>query len=177
MRRYGNRAFSVDDRPGIGYVFAIVSPRPCGSRLFAADDWDYHGLPNVEGDPFVAMHHFAQQVVYDEDDDYSMDYAEYHVEGRYDYPRFVCYDCHHGVARSDVYSQPYVRYHIVIYDDPEYYPYRYGGGRGGRRVVYSRPRYPFKNVSNEHPAGRIEYGRRGTDDTVDRRRRDAAGGS
>ncbi|HWE42809.1 MAG TPA: DUF4384 domain-containing protein, partial [Gemmatimonadaceae bacterium] len=168
VRRYGDRAFTVDDRPGIGYVFAIVSPHPLRLSQFSrADDWDYHGLPDVEGDPFVAMNHFAQRVVYDEDDDYSMDYAEYHVGGRYDYPRFVCYDCHHGRPAWDVYSHSCVRYHIVIYDDPEYYPYRHGNGR---RVVYSRPRYEFKNVSNEHPAGKIEYGRRGSDDTVDRRR-------
>ena len=168
VNRYSGRAFSIDERPGIGYVFAIVSPHRLRLARYSRDgDWDYHGLPDVEGDPFVAMHHFAQQVVYDNDDDYSMDYAEYHVGGRYEYPRFVCYDCHHGRPDWDVYSHPCVRYHIVVYDEPEYYPYRHGDGR---RVVYARPRYEFKVASNEHPAGKVEYGRRSSDGIVDRRR-------
>ena len=28
------------------------------------------------------------------DDDYDYDIVPYYVDRRYDYPRFVCYDCH-----------------------------------------------------------------------------------
>ncbi|MBW8772163.1 MAG: hypothetical protein JF590_02535, partial [Gemmatimonadetes bacterium] len=74
----------------------------------------------------------------------------------YDYPRFVCYDCH---AYAPYYTwNPYahscVRFRVVIYDDPYYYPYRY---YGGRRVVVVRPRraeprYVFvdNNGSNDY---------------------------
>ena len=73
--------------------------------------------------------------------DYDYDLAQYDVERHYDYPRFVCYDCH---AYAPYYAwNPYghscVRFRVVIYDDPYYYPYRY---YGGRRVVVVRPRRP-----------------------------------
>jgi hypothetical protein len=70
--------------------------------------------------------------------EYALDFATYHVGRHYDYPRFLCYDCH---GYRPYYSwNPYLytcsSFRIVIFDDPYYYPtYRYLG----RRVVYTRP--------------------------------------
>ncbi len=168
VRRYGDRAFSVDDRSGTGYVFAIVSERPIASLRWARNfNWDHDALGSpVRGDPYVAMHHIAERVVGDADVYYDLAYLDYHVDRRYAYPRFVCYDCHYGTRGSiyDVYDHACVKYRVVVYDDPNYYPYR----QGGRRVVYARPRYEFKPVAANEPAGTVEYRRR--TDTVDRRR-------
>src|SRR6058998_1541227 len=79
------------------------------------------------------------------------DIAPYYVQQHYDYPRFLCYDCHSYVSYP--YWSPYdytcVRFLIVVYDDPYYYPYRY---YGGTRVVFARPyrpepRFIFKDRS------------------------------
>ncbi|HVX89758.1 MAG TPA: hypothetical protein VG940_12570, partial [Gemmatimonadales bacterium] len=93
----------------------------------------------VRGDPYVAVTELAEKIV--PTGDYDYDLAQYDVERHYDYPRFVCYDCH---AYAPYYTwNPYahscVRFRVVIYDDPYYYPYRY---YGGRRVVVVRPRRP-----------------------------------
>jgi hypothetical protein len=62
------------------------------------------------------------------------------VDRRYDYPRFLCYDCHAYASYRewDPYQSACARYRVVIRDDPEYYPYRYGG----RNVVAHRPAHP-----------------------------------
>ena len=75
-----SRAFRVDDQPGIGYVFAIVSPTPLRLNQYAGGaGWDYHEAAIVRGDPYVAMNHMAQAVLFDANDYYSMDYFEYNV--------------------------------------------------------------------------------------------------
>ena len=88
---------------------------------------------------------------------YALDFTTYHVGAeRYDYPRFVCYDCH---AFRPFYSwNPYhyscSAFRVVIYNDPYYYPsnrYR------GTRVVYARPpifrqpRFAFKERAQGEP--------------------------
>lgn len=142
--RDGQRAFRVDDPPGSGFVFAIASDDrfDYSPVLTERDHWDYRTIANgqVRGDPYVAVTEIAEQIV-GEAGDYDYDLAQYDVERRYDYPRFVCYDCH---AYAPYYTwNPYahncVRFRVVIYDDPYYYPYRY---YGGRRVVVVRPRRP-----------------------------------
>src|SRR5439155_1758397 len=73
--------------------------------------------------------------------DWDYDIAPYYVQQHYDYPRFLCYDCHSYVSYP--YWSPYdytcVRFRIVVFDDPYYYPYRY---YGGTRVVFTRPLRP-----------------------------------
>ena len=141
--RDGGRAFRVDDAPGEGYVFAIASDERFDYTpiLTQRDHWDYRTIADgqVRGDPYVAVTELAEKIV--PTGDYDYDLAQYDVERHYDYPRFVCYDCH---AYAPYYTwNPYahscVRFRVVIYDDPYYYPYRY---YGGRRVVVVRPRRP-----------------------------------
>ena len=141
--RDGGRAFRVDDAPGEGYIFAIASDERFDYTpiLTQRDHWDYRTIADgqVRGDPYVAVTELAEKIV--PTGDYDYDLAQYDVERHYDYPRFVCYDCH---AYAPYYTwNPYahscVRFRVVIYDDPYYYPYRY---YGGRRVVVVRPRRP-----------------------------------
>ena len=80
----------------------------------------------------------------------------YNVERHYDYPRFLCYDCHSYVSYSswDPYYTSCVRFRMYVYDDPWYYPYRY---YGGDRVVFVRPyrpqpRFIFKDWGNSRPS-------------------------
>ncbi len=141
--RGGDRAFRIDDAPGAGYVFAIVSDEKFDYSPIRTqrDNSDYRTIANgqVRGDPYVAVTDLAERIAPTGEFDY--DLAQYDVQQHYDYPRFVCYDCH---AYAPYYTwNPYarscVRFRVVIYDDPYYYPYRY---YGGRRVVVVRPRRP-----------------------------------
>jgi hypothetical protein len=65
----------------------------------------------------------------------------YYVQQHYQYPRFLCYDCHSYVSypRWNPYDYSCVRFRIVVFDDPYYYPYRY---YGGTRAVFTRPFRP-----------------------------------
>jgi len=151
-------AFEVDDYPGTGYLFAISSRVPFDYGLFAdGDRWDYHNIAyygRVTGDPYVALmdmiDHMLPPTGYDE---YSYDVYPYHVDQRYDYPRFLCYDCHAYVAYPvwDPYVHSCVRFRLVVYDDPYYYPARV---YAGTRVVFVRPRrvearYVFQSRSQD----------------------------
>lgn len=150
-----DEAFRVTDYPGVGYVFAIASEDPFDfSRITRGDHWDYRAISDgrVRGDPYVAVTDLAAQIAPGDAWDY--DVAEYYVERRYDYPRFVCYDCHTYASYYawDPYRTYCSRFRIVIYNDPFYYPYRYYPYRfyGGTRVVFVRPirpgpRYVFKD--------------------------------
>jgi hypothetical protein len=137
-------AFTVNDYPGTGYIFAVASRVPFDYSLLAdGDHWDYRNighLGRITGDPYVALTELAEQMVpamaYDE---YSYDVYPYHVGRQYDYPRFLCYDCHTYVAYPswDPYVHYCTRFRIVIYDDPYYYP---ATVYASTRVVYERPR-------------------------------------
>jgi len=157
--RDGGHAFRVDDPPGAGYVFAIASEDRFNyaAILTERDHWDYRTIADgqVRGDPYVAVTDIAEKIVGPETD-YDYDLAQYDVEQHYDYPRFVCYDCH---AYAPYYAwNPYghtcVRFRVVIYDDPYYYPYRY---YGGRRVVVVRPRRPQPRYIFVDNDGRRDY--------------------
>jgi hypothetical protein len=141
---HGDDAFEIDDYPGVGYVFAVASADPFDfDAITSADHWDYRAIADgrVRGDPYVALTDLAERIVPQGSDDWDYDMAPYYVERRYEYPRFLCYDCHSYATFS--YWNPYayscVRFRIVVYDDPYYYPYRY---YGGRRVVFTRPLRP-----------------------------------
>lgn len=145
----GAGGFQVDDYPGIGYVFAVTSEEPFDySGLVRGDEWDYREIANgrIHGDPYVAISDLAGQISPDAAYDY--DVTPYYVEHHYDYPRFVCYDCHTYApyARWDPYGATCTRYRVVIYDDPYYYPYQ---AYGNRVVIPGRParlqpRYVFE---------------------------------
>ena len=99
----------------------------------------------------------------------------YYVERHYDYPRFVCYDCHAYASyrRWNPYGQACSRYRVVVRDDPRYYPYRYGQGRN---VVADRPRHPgpryiFREADPREAASARDQVRRGEDAGGRRRRR------
>ncbi len=137
-------AFYIDDYPGVGYVFAVAAADPfVYDRLESNEHWDYRTIADgrVRGDPYVALTDLAQRIVPDGYDDWDYDIVPYYVQQRYDYPRFLCYDCHSYVSYPfwSPYDYTCVRFRIVVYDDPYYYPYRY---YGGTRVVFTRPTRP-----------------------------------
>ena len=144
-------AFYVDDYPGVGYLFAVVAADPFDfGAIESGSHWDYRTIADgrVRGDPYVALTELAERIVPQGYEDWDYDIVPYHVERHYEYPRFLCYDCHAYASYRywDPYWRSCVRFRIVYYDDPYYYPYRYYG----RRVVFVRPyrpqpRYVFKD--------------------------------
>ncbi|HYL55445.1 MAG TPA: DUF4384 domain-containing protein [Gemmatimonadales bacterium] len=137
-------AFYIDDYPGVGYVFGIAAADPfVYDRLESDERWDYRTIADgrVRGDPYVALTDLAQRIVPNGYEDWDYDIVPYYVQQHYEYPRFLCYDCHSYVSYP--YWSPYdytcVRFRMVVYDDPYYYPYRY---YGGTRVVFTRPERP-----------------------------------
>ncbi|HEY6854330.1 MAG TPA: DUF4384 domain-containing protein [Gemmatimonadales bacterium] len=149
-------AFRIDDYPGVGYLFAIVSPEPfVYDQIETADHWDYRAIADVRGDPYVALTDLAGRIVARGDSDWDYDIVPYYVERHYDYPRFLCYDCHQYVSYRtwDPYDYSCVRFRVVVYDDPFYYPYR---TYGGTSVVFTRPyrpgpRFIFKDQDGRSP--------------------------
>src|SRR6266705_2501475 len=137
-------AFSSDAYPGVGYMFAVASADPfVYDGIRSREHWDYRLIADgrVRGDPYVALTDLAQRIVPDGYSDWDYDIAPYYVQQHYDYPRFLCYDCHTYVSYSSwsPYDYTCVRFRIVVFDDPYYYPYRY---YGGTRVVFTRPYRP-----------------------------------
>ncbi|HEV8381584.1 MAG TPA: DUF4384 domain-containing protein [Gemmatimonadales bacterium] len=158
-RVLGNDAFTIDDYPGVGYLFAVASADPFAyDQIESGDHWDYRVIADgrVKGDPYVAMTDLAQRIVPDGYTDWDYDVVSYNVGQHYDYPRFLCYDCHSYVSYSywDPYYYSCVRFRMFVYDDPWYYPYRY---YGGTRVVFVRPyrpqpRFIFKDWGTDRPS-------------------------
>jgi uncharacterized protein DUF4384 len=172
----GGRSFIVDDYPGVGYLFAIASAHPFHFDDIARGDyWDFRLIDGgrIGGDPYVVLTDLAARVATGGDYDY--DISPYYVEQRYDYPRFVCYDCHAYAKYDewDPYRQACARFRVVIYDDPRFYPYRSGRGRN---VVMSRPARPGPRYVFRDADPRREYVTRVQgSETVERRRGDEAG--
>ena len=145
-------ALTIDDDPGMGYLFAVASPLPFHyDEITRGDYWDFRLIHDgrIQGDPYVALTGLAERIA--PRGDYQYDIVPYQVERHYDYPRFVCYDCHSYASYDewDPYATSCERFRVVIYDDPAYYPYRY---HPGRNVVVVRPkrpapRYVFKDVA------------------------------
>jgi hypothetical protein len=150
LGRDRDEAFRVDDYPGVGYVFAIASSDPFTyDDIIRGDHWDYRTISDgrVRGDPYVAVSDLADRIA--REGEYDYDVAEYYVERHYDYPRFVCYDCHTYASWRywDPYSSYCSRFRIVIYDDWYYYPYRWRrGGTVFVRPYRPGPRYVFKDT-------------------------------
>ena len=164
------RSFLVDDDPGVGYLFAIAAAEPFDFRdITRGDYWDYRLIDGgrIQGDPYVRLTDLAARIA--PDGDYDYDIAPYYVDRRYDYPRFVCYDCHAYASYDewDPYRTSCTRYRVVVRDDPRFYPYRYGG----RNVVADRPAHPgprfvFRDADPRRPAlSRGQASPRGDDDS------------
>jgi hypothetical protein len=145
--------FRVDDYPGQGYLFAVATLDPfVYTPLVRADHWDYRLFGTngrVTGDPYAAAGDLIARIVPAHYVDYNYDIVPYYVGERYEYPRFLCYDCHAYASYPywDPYAHSCIRFRIVIYDDPYYYPARV---YHSTRVVYRRPtvlvpRYVFKD--------------------------------
>jgi hypothetical protein len=169
---YGRESFYVDDYPGLGYVFAIASWRRLElSALRDGRGWDYQLIGDrVSRDPFAIVHELAYRLTGQREDEYSLDYAEYQVDRRAEYPRFLCYGCHAFRSYSvwDPYAHRCAKFRIVIYDDPYFYPYRY---YQGTRVVYVREQRRWSHYQLKERTG-------GRDDEpyIERRRRTDDGG-
>jgi len=156
--RSSDDAFSIDDYAGVGYLFAVASADAFTyDAIESGDHWDYRVIADgrVRGDPYVAMTDLAERIVPEGYTDWDYDVITYNVEQHYNYPRFLCYDCHTYVSYPywDPYNYSCIRFRVVIYDDPWYYPYRY---YGGTRVVYGRPyraqpRFIFKDWGGNQP--------------------------
>ena len=131
----------------------MPSPRPLPFQyddITRGDYWDFRVIDDgrIQGDPYVALTDLAARIA--PRGDYQYDITPYYVERRYEYPRFVCYDCHSYASYDewDPYSTSCARFRVVIYDDPAYYPYRYNSGRNvvipsSRRIA---PKYVFKDA-------------------------------
>ncbi|HKU61596.1 MAG TPA: DUF4384 domain-containing protein, partial [Gemmatimonadales bacterium] len=170
----GGRSFIVDDSPGVGYLFAIASSEPFDYDPIARGDyWDYRLIDGgrIQRDPYVVLTDLAERIAPDADYDY--DVMPYYVERHYEYPRFVCYDCHAYASYDqwNPYSRSCARFDLVIYDDPRYYPYRSGRGRN---VVITRPTHPgARFVFRDAEPGRDSVTREasgGRSEDTDRRR-------
>lgn len=171
----GGRAFIVEDDPGIGYLFAVASPRKFDFEdIVRGDHWDYRAIEGgrIRGDPYVALADLAARLA--PGDDYDYDVNTYHVERRYAYPRFVCYDCHAYASYDewDPYRRACERFRVVIYDDPRYYPYRVASGR---TVVMPRPRRPGPRFVFRDADPERAYVTRVRVETGEYRRRNGAG--
>ena len=137
--------FRADGYPGEGYVFAVAATDPFVYDPIESDQrWNYELIADggrIRGDPYAALTELAERIVATGSGDWDYDIAPYYVQQHYEYPRFLCYDCHTYVSfRSwNPYDYSCVRFRIVMFDDPYYYPYR---SYGGTRVVFRRPFRP-----------------------------------
>jgi hypothetical protein len=171
----GGRSFIIDDYPGVGYLLAVASPEAFDYRDIARGDyWDYRliGGGRIQGDPYVVLTDLAERIA--PGGHYDYDIVPYYVDRHYDYPRFVCYDCHAYASfdRWDPYRRSCTRFRVVIYDDPRYYPYRYGRGVVVQRPLHPGPRYVFRDAEpGADYVTRVPAGGR-ADDRVRRRPED-----
>ena len=137
--------FRADIYPGQGYLFAVAAADPfMYDPIENAQRWNYELIADggrIRGDPYAALTELAERVVAPGSSEWDYDIAPYYVGQHYEYPRFLCYDCHAFVNfRSwNPYDYSCVRFRMVVFDDPYYYPYR---SYGGTRVVFRRPFRP-----------------------------------
>ena len=145
----------VDDSPGLGYFFIVASMEPFDFSQVPhhsrSGGWDlsYVGR-HFYADPYEAIDAYVAALVPDwEYVPWGVSLTPYHVEDQFDFPRFMCYDCHgfQSYDRWDPYRSICAEFRVVVWDDPYDYPAR---RFGGRRVVYPRaagPRFEFKEVA------------------------------
>ncbi len=153
----------VEDDPGMGYFFAVASPEPLDFSMLRYSRWEggwdlARVGRQVYRDPYAAMDDYVAYLIPDwEYVPYALDFTSYHVGDSWEYPRFLCYDCHgfRPYSAWNPYLSACVNFRVVVYDDPYYYPVsRYRG----TQVVYVRPpvvgqpRFVFKERASGEPA-------------------------
>ena len=154
----------VDEQPGLGYFFVVASPEPFDFSAFRFSPygrgWDLSLVGRqVYRDPYIAMDDYVAALVTDwEVASYALDFTGYHVGERYEYPRFLCYDCHgfRSYATWNPYYEACTTFRVVIYDDPYFYPARrYRADRvvWTRPLASHRPRFTLKERANGEPVG------------------------
>jgi len=152
-------AFEVNDRPGVGYVFAVASRAPFAyDAIASAEQWDYHALADdgrIQGDPYVALTDLARRILPGDSGTWDYDVVPYYVGEHYPYPRFLCSECHASVSYPywDPYARSCPRFRLVISDDPSYYPRR----RFGAQVMLARPYRPEPRFVFEDRVPRTDY--------------------
>lgn len=155
----GSSYWFVGDDPGMGYFFIVASPEPF---TFAdlryshyGGGWDLSFVGRqVYRDPYLAMDDYVAALIPDwEYIGYGLDFTSYNVDQRFEYPRFMCYECHgfRPYSTWNPYHYACSSFRVVIYNDPYYYPVtRYRG----TRVVYVQPRRGVAHFSfKERAAG------------------------
>jgi len=155
----GSSYWFVNDDPGMGYFFMVASPEPfnlADLRYSHYDGgWDLSFVGRqVYRDPYLAMDDYVAALIPDwEYIAYGLDFTSYSVNQRYEYPRFMCYECHgfRPYSTWNPYHYSCSSFRMVIYNDPYYYPVtRYRG----TRVVYVQPRTGVAHFSfKERAAG------------------------
>ena len=158
--------WNVDDRPGVGYFFIVTSPTPFDFSDFRYSyydrGWDLSAVGStVYSDPYVAMDDYVARLVPDwENVDYGLDFISYGVGGAFEFPRFLCYQCHgfRPYSTWNPYRYTCLNFRVVVYDDPYFYPaYRYRPDRvvmvGPRNPTL--PRFGFKERAAGDPGGTL----------------------
>ena len=160
----GSPYWYVQEDPGVGYFFLVASPEPFDFSAFRfspyARGWDLSLVGRrVYRDPYVATDDYVAALISDwERAPYALDFATYNVGERYEYPRFLCYDCHgfRNYATWNPYYAACVSFRVVIFDDPYFYPARrYRSDRvvWTQPVARDRPRFAFREREGGEPAG------------------------
>jgi hypothetical protein len=161
--------FAIDDYPGIGYVFAVLSHDPFDFAPYTLNGhWEFRTVGNsgrITGDPYVAVSEILDYILPPGYTDYGFDVVPYYVEARYEYQRFVCYDCHAYVEYPvwDPYRYWCATFQVVIYDYPPWYP---GSLYPGTQVVLPvgarvQPQYLIRGRTHTDPQV-VHVTRRGT---------------
>lgn len=167
----------VEENPGVGYYFILASWEPLD--LSAVDfsradrSWDLRRIGSeVDRDPFLAMDAYVARLIPDWDVvPYGLDYAEYDVGDHYDYPRFLCYDCHtrRPFHVWDPYYSACLAFDVYAWDDPWFYV---GSRYRGDYVVLPRrrgdPRFEFKERGSGAPEWTDRARRRADSPAVER---------
>lgn len=144
----------VDEYPGKGYFFLVASSQPLDFDDYGYSSydrtWDLTQVgQSVYTDPYVAMDDHVAHLIPDwQTIPYALDFTSYDVGEAYEYPRFMCYQCHgyRSYSAWDPYAYGCSAVRVVIWDDA-YYSAAYRD-RGTRVVLarsrYGVPRYEFR---------------------------------
>jgi hypothetical protein len=162
----------LDEYPGEGYLFALVTLDPVAFGAFSrAGAWDYAalGLPaRVTDDPYVLFSALLAALVPETYDGYGYTVTPYYVGDPHGYPRFLCYQCHAYVPPTiwDPYAHSCIRVRVR---EPMWW--RYPGEWYGGTVVVAPPRAlppryvvePRPPAASPGPADRRPVARPATD--------------
>ena len=156
----------VDDQPGVGYFFIIASPEPFDFSRFHFSHYDLGWDLSLVGrqvyrDPYLAMDDYVATLLPDwQRIPYALDFTSYNVGARFQYPRFLCYDCHgfRSYSAWNPYYSSCTSFRVVIYHDPYFYPaQRYRADRvvWAKPISSDRPRFAFQARANGEPQGLV----------------------